>query len=137
MQSFQVPQYIEEESRLVGSLTFNQVIILVLGGGLAYLAYSLLSQWVSLIALVFISTTTLILAFVQIEGMPSYRLIMPLIRHLWLPHMYIWKRPETGSGLTREPIETKKNTAPEIIKEPQKKVNIQDLSSILNKDKKS
>jgi len=43
MQSFQVPQYIEEESRLVGSLTFNQVIILVLGGGLVYLAYSLLS----------------------------------------------------------------------------------------------
>jgi len=82
MQSFQVPQYIEEESRLIGSLTFTQVIILVFGGALIYLSYSLLASWLSLLLIILISSATIILAFLQVDGMPTYKLIMPLIKHI-------------------------------------------------------
>jgi len=82
MQSFQVPQYIEEESRLVGSLTFSQVLILVIGGGLTYLAYTLLAAWISLAVIILLGSITVIMAFVQVDGMPTYKLVMPLIRHL-------------------------------------------------------
>ena len=82
MQSFQVPQYIEEESRLIGSLTFTQVIILVFGGALIYLSYSLLASWLSLLLIILISSATIILAFLQVDGMPTYKLIMPLFKHI-------------------------------------------------------
>ncbi|HRV32146.1 MAG TPA: PrgI family protein [Candidatus Paceibacterota bacterium] len=82
MQSFQVPQYIEEESRLIGSLTFTQVIILVFGGALVYLSYSLLTSWVSLLLIILIGSATIILAFLQVDGTPTYKLIMPLIKHI-------------------------------------------------------
>ena len=140
MQSFQVPQYIEEESRLIGSFTFSQITILVLGGGIIYLAYALLASWISLIVIMFVGAGTVILAFVQVDGMPTYKLIMPLIRHLWLPKTYIWRKPELGSTLSSKSLESIKmeRTQP-IIQKPvtKKKINISDLSSMLNKgDKK-
>ena len=134
MESFQVPQYIEEESRLIGSFTFNQIIILILGGGLVYLSYALLASWISLIIIIIIGSLTLILAFVQVEGMPSYKLIMPLIRHLWLPRIYIWKKNEnvqTKKSAELEQIPTKSKFT-----SAKKNVDIKELSEILNKEKK-
>lgn len=134
MESFQVPQYIEEESKLIWSFTFNQVLILILGGGLIYLSYALLASWVSLIFIIIIGSLTLILAFVQIEGMPSYKLIMPLIRHLWLPRIYIWKKNEnvqTKKSAELEQIPTKSKFT-----SVKKNVDIKELSEILNKENK-
>ncbi len=137
METFQVPQYIEEESRLVGSFTFSQVIILVLGGGLVYLAYTLLATWLSLLAVILIGSLTIILAFVQVDGMPTYKLIMPLIRHFWLPKVYIWRKPVAGATMStrNEEVRTEKTQTP-ITKQPKKKVNIEELSNMLNKGEK-
>ncbi len=43
MENFQVPQYIEEESRLVGPFSFTQIIILAIGCGLSYVIYTILT----------------------------------------------------------------------------------------------
>lgn len=134
MESFQVPQYIEEESRLIGSFTFNQIIILILGGGLIYLSYALLASWVSLIIIIIIGSLTLILAFVQVEGMPSYKLIMPLIRHIWLPRIYIWRKNE--NVLTKKSVEPEQIPTKSKYASAKKNVDIKELSEILNKEKK-
>ena len=137
MRSFQVPQYIEEESRLVGSFTFSQITILVLGGGLVYLAYTLLSSWFSLLVVVLLGALTVILAFVQVDGIPTYKLIMPLIRHFWLPKVYIWRKPAAGATMSTRSEETKvEPTQTPVVSHSKKKINIEELSSILNKGEK-
>jgi len=135
MQSFQVPQYIEEESRLVGSLTFSQVLILVIGGGLTYLAYTLLAAWISLAVIILLGSITVIMAFVQVDGMPTYKLVMPLIRHLWLPRTYIWRKPIGGSSILKEEgIKDQTITLKTPIVQ-KKKVDIAKLTKTLNKER--
>lgn len=133
MESFQVPQYIEEESRLIGSFTFTQTLILIFGGALIYLTYALLASWLSLIIIVLIASLTVILAFLQVEGMPAYKLVIPLIRHLWLPRIYLWKKREVKITTIEQPL--KQEAKPKTLLN-KKLVDIKELSQILNKEKK-
>ena len=137
MQSFQVPQYIEEESRLIGSLTFTQVIILVFGGALVYLSYSLLTSWISLLLIILIGSATIILAFLQVDGTPTYKLIMPLIKHIWLPRVYIWKKPYINTSIPQQSTkETNQTASPLLTNKSKSKIDISELTKILNKEDK-
>lgn len=48
MGDYQVPQFIEDESRLVGPFTFTQIFILVIGGALAFIFYKVLRSFIGI-----------------------------------------------------------------------------------------
>ncbi|MDD4122830.1 MAG: PrgI family protein [Candidatus Pacebacteria bacterium] len=88
MRLFQVPQFIEKEARVIGPLTFSQTVIVVIVALSCVVIYYLFDIIIAGILIFIIAFVTSLLLFTTIEGIPSYKLIVPLIRHLWLPKKY-------------------------------------------------
>ena len=70
--------------------------------------------------------------FTKIEGIPSYKLIIPLLRHLWLPKQYSWNKEE---GVVVKKIITDTKVVSEKGKQI-KKSQIASLAKNLNNEKR-
>jgi len=88
MDDYQVPQFIEDESRLVGPFTFVQILILVIGGGTAVIIYKLLKGFIGIPVAVVLIFLTAILTFTKFNDMPLYKMIIPMLKHFLLPKSY-------------------------------------------------
>jgi hypothetical protein len=88
MDDYQVPQFIEDESRLVGPFSFTQIFILVIGGGMALLFYKLLKGFLGIPIAIILVFLTAILTFTKFNDMPLYKMIVPMIKHFILPKSY-------------------------------------------------
>lgn len=95
MNDYQVPQFIEDESRLVGPFSFVQIFILVGGCGLALIFYRLLKGFIGIPLAVITLFFTALLTFARINEMPLYKMIIPMIKHFILPKSYQWSQPKT------------------------------------------
>jgi len=95
MQQFQVPQYIEIEDKIVGSLTIKQFIYLLGGGGLVLLLWVL-----GLPAIIFWPLTMAAvsffagLAFFQVNGRPLVAYLNNVLNHFTHARRYMWIRQE-------------------------------------------
>ena len=89
---FEVPQFIDVEDKIFGSLTFKQFIYLVGGGALAYVSYKLIPTpfWipVSLAAVVL----ALALAFYKLNNRPFLEVAQSWLSYQFKNKLYIWKR---------------------------------------------
>ncbi|HOQ15240.1 MAG TPA: PrgI family protein [Candidatus Paceibacterota bacterium] len=113
-----VPQFIKEETKIMGILTFAQLTIICVGGGIIIGLFFVLEPTFWIIIAVIGLPLTLLLAFGQIEGMPMYQIFPYLLRHLWVPKEYLWSKEKTVSQ--KEAITPKKinpEEKPEIKKE--------------------
>ncbi|HOK34561.1 MAG TPA: PrgI family protein [Candidatus Paceibacterota bacterium] len=113
-----VPQFIKEETKIMGILTFAQLTIICVGGGIIIGLFFVLEPTFWVIIAVIGLPLTLLLAFGQIEGMPMYQIFPYLLRHLWVPKEYLWSKEKTV--FQKEAITPKKITPeekPEIKKE--------------------
>ena len=126
MKLFQVPQFIEKEARVIGPLTFTQTVIVVLVVLLCVAIYYLFNVIISSILIFIIAFVTGLLLFTKIEGIPSYRLIIPLLRHLWLPKQYSWNKEKGG-------VVKKVSSVQKIEKEENKQIKKSDISSLAKK----
>jgi len=88
MGDYQVPQFIEDESRLIGPFTFVQIFILVIGGGLAFIFYKTLKPFMGVPLALIIAFLTGLLTFGRVNEMPLYKMIIPMIKHFILPKSY-------------------------------------------------
>ena len=82
MQTFQVPQFIDNEAKVIGPLSFSQTILLVIVILSCVAIFYLFHIIVSSILIFIISLVTGLMLFTEIDGFPSYKLIIPLLRHL-------------------------------------------------------
>jgi len=88
MSDYQVPQFIEDESRLVGPFTFTQLFILIGGGAIAFIFYKLLKGFIGIpLALIFLFLA-IVISFTKINDMPLYKMIIPMVKHFVLPKKY-------------------------------------------------
>lgn len=88
MADYQVPQFIEDESRLIGPFTITQISILVVGCGLAFIVFKLFKSFIGIPLTIIILFITGILTFGRMNDMPLYKMIVPMIKHLLLPKSY-------------------------------------------------
>jgi len=117
--NYEVPQFIREDIKLMGLITFTQLWILLSFGGLIILFFFILEPWLWMILSMFLAPIGVILAFGQIHGVPIYSLIIAAIRHFWLPKYYLWKK-ETSQLKSSKPSIKK----PEIISKTPTKVRL-------------
>ncbi len=113
-----VPQFIKEETKIMGILTFAQLTIVCVGGGIIIGLFFVLEPTFWAIIAVIGLPLTLLLAFGQIEGIPMYQIFPYLLRHLWVPKEYLWSKEKMVSQ--KETTAPKKNILeekPEIKKE--------------------
>lgn len=96
---FKIPQNVQIEDKIVGPLTFKQLITMGLGGGAAYLLYINLAKayfweaWLPPVALV--SLVTLAFTFVRPLGVSFMHYVFLLIEFWFKPRQRSWVK---GAG---------------------------------------
>lgn len=132
---YKVPQDVQREDTIVGPITLKQLIILAVGGGLAYAIYIQLSAiyfaQIWLPPVLIISAITLAIAFLKVHDLPFYEFLMNLIEYNLLGRKRIWIQ---GSGKPFIPPYEKEKKEEKSKKEIKKKEpkNISELSAVLD-----
>lgn len=95
---YNVPQFIEEESKVVGPFTLSQFFI-ALGILLTTaILFHFLKLWVAFIFSAIVVGSGFFLMFGRVEGRPASTVFFAAIRYVWLPRLYLWKKPEAQSS---------------------------------------
>ena len=97
MATFQVPQFIEEQAKVVGFLTLPQFLYLAAAAGVSFASFYIFTfaLWI------FVSLVAAVIgigfAFVKVNGQPFPKVIRSAISYYWKPRLYTWSRnlPET------------------------------------------
>jgi len=134
---YKVPQDVQRADRIVGPLTWKQLIILSAGGGVCYAIYvSLATKYfieIWLPPLVIVGGITAALAFLKIHGLTFERWILAFIEYHFLPKKRIWKKGQAEpfvSYLQRKSENKKQKKAPK--KDAKKGKSIKELSKVLD-----
>ncbi|MDP2926523.1 MAG: hypothetical protein Q8N65_00040 [bacterium] len=105
---FQVPQFIERETRVAGPITFRQFVMLGIMGALIILLYFALIK-VSFMAFIFISTilfvSTLALAFLRVGGRSLPTVLGNFFSFFISPKVYLWKKKELSPRIIWKRVE--------------------------------
>ena len=89
---FQVPQFIETETTIVGPLTWKQFIWVALGVGLLLMFFRLLAGfWLIFVSLIVIAIFSA-LAFLRIEEMSLIEYLMKALGFALGPKKYLFKK---------------------------------------------
>ncbi|RJQ13527.1 PrgI family protein [Candidatus Parcubacteria bacterium] len=90
---YEVPQFSEVETKIVGFLSFKQLIYLGVGGGMVYILYKTAPNPFVFIAIAGpIAALAIALAFVKVNGRPFLNFLGSLSQFLLRPKFYIWKK---------------------------------------------
>ena len=113
---YQVPQFIEVEDKIFGSITLKQFIYLAGGGGMCLILFTLLPIYLAVMFAIPIVGFAVGLAFYQVNGRPLIYALEHAFMYLVGNKLYLWKQrtPKTptapaeqatpaGSSLTSVP----------------------------------
>jgi hypothetical protein len=126
---FQIPQFIEVESKIFGPLTFKQFIYLAGGAGIIFIFYTTLPFWLMIIFAVPVASFSFTLAFYKVHSQPFIKVLENAFNYFVSCKVYIWKKQE----LKKEKAETKKEeVAQEIYMPKLTKSKLKDLAWSLN-----
>lgn len=131
--TYEVPQFIKEEVKLMGWVTFTQLWILLSFGGLIVLLFFLLEPWFWIILLIILAPVGSLFTFGKVHGVPVYTLITAAIRHFWLPKYYLWRKEKTFLKTPGSISEKPKITVKTQIKKQLDKKTLEQLTEILDK----
>lgn len=90
---FHVPQFIEVENKIFGQLTFKQFVYLLGGGGMIFVAYTILPFFLTILFGIVVAPLSIGLAFLKIQGKPLIDVIQNGARHFLSGRLYLWKKP--------------------------------------------
>ncbi|MFH1284199.1 MAG: PrgI family protein [Candidatus Peregrinibacteria bacterium] len=134
---YKVPQDVQREDTIIGPITLKQLIILGIGGGIAYGIYVSLATtyfieiWLPPVGLV--TALTLAFAFLKIHNLPFHVFLMNFIEYHVLPRKRIWVQ-ETGtpfiSSIQKEMDKRAAEARPE--KEQKSTKSIEELTKVLD-----
>ena len=132
---FKVPQDVQREDTIVGPLTMKQLLIVAMGGGMAYASYVTLAQnyywqvWAPPTAI--IGILTLSFAFLKIHNLTFFKFVLALIEFLFLPRRRIWIKGAAEVTKTMGE-QTKTQKKPEAPKKEKSLKNLDQLIKILD-----
>ena len=89
---FQVPQFIETETKIVGPLTWKQFIWVALGVGLLLILFRLLTGPLLIFISIVVTAVFGGLAFLRIEEMTLIEYLMKALSFTFGPKKYLFKK---------------------------------------------
>jgi hypothetical protein len=92
MRKFVVPQFIDIEDKIIGSITTRQFVIIIVTGLLVFLSYRLSEFNLFLLQGGFILIVGMTLAFVRINGSPFHIFALNFISRLRKPELRVWRK---------------------------------------------
>jgi len=99
MASFQVPQFIEEKSKIIGFLTIGQFAYVATGGLLIFIAFKIFTFTVWFLFSLVVAAAAVSLAFIKINGQELPRVLLHGFSYLWKPRTYTWQKPIPATEL--------------------------------------
>ena len=110
MAQFQVPQFIETESKIIGPLTIRQFIYIGVAGLLSFFLFFILKIFFWAVATILLGLIAMAFAFIKYNGRPLATVLKSAFIYYWNPRLYLWKREEAAAQM---PIIPKISAAPE------------------------
>lgn len=109
---FQVPQFIEVESKIFGPLTLKQFIYLAGGAGIIFLLYISLPFYIMIFFAAPVGIFALALAFYKVNNQPFIKVAENAFRHFTSSKIYVWRKEKITSTTSLPPgfIKEKKST---------------------------
>ncbi len=122
---YQVPQFIEVESKIFGPLTLKQFIYLAGGAGILFLLYIVLPIWLVFLLGLPVGAFSLALAFYKINNQPFIKVVENALKYLSSARLYLWKKTQPKI-VPKKDIE--KETPPQIYIPKITKSKLKDLA---------
>lgn len=97
MATFQTPQFIEQEAKIIGFLTLPQFGYIAGGGLIIFLSFKIFSFFLFLIIAVIVGGFAISLAFVKINGQTMPKVLFSAFFYFWDSRTYTWQKitPQT------------------------------------------
>ncbi len=92
MSEYPVPQFIEEESKIIFFLTFRQFFIIVGGGLICFLFYLILPFIFFAIGSVLVALIVVVVAFFKINNESAVKILFNFIGFSLGSKNYVWKK---------------------------------------------
>jgi len=109
MEQITIPQFIENEDRILGPLTVRQFIIILVAAGLLFVAFKTTDLTAFIFSATIIGGTAGLLAFYRVNGQPFHFFLLNLVRTASRPTLRVWKKQARHfSGHVKETVEEKK-----------------------------
>jgi hypothetical protein len=120
---FQIPQFIDTESKIVGPLTLTQFLYLAGAAGFSFVLYFVLQFWLWIMLTAIFTAIGVSLAFIRYNGQPLAKILWFAINFFWRPKLYLWQREKIEKTI----IITQTGAGTKLIEDKRKQ--IQDLFS--------
>lgn len=92
MQQFVVPQFIDVEDKVIGPITVRQFIILLVAGGMEFLAWKYSDFSLFLFETLLNGIFTVLFAFIKINGRPIHYFILNFIQTAKKSRLRLWRK---------------------------------------------
>ncbi len=102
MSTFQVPQFIDIEDKIIGPLSLRQFLILVGTAALVFLSFKILEVWLWIIVGGLIGALGIALAFLKINGQNFSRVAVNFLKYMINPRLYVWQRSGENKVLIKQ-----------------------------------
>lgn len=128
-----VPQFIDIEDKIFGPITVRQFVIILVTGGLMFVAFKLLTFWAFVLVGLLLFGVGGTLAFLRVNGMPFHFFLLNIVQTFRRPRLTIWDKSWTTSEVReamRGVVEAPPPSPPQ--KEPLESRKLQELSLMVN-----
>ncbi|KKS82758.1 MAG: hypothetical protein UV58_C0005G0012 [Candidatus Wolfebacteria bacterium GW2011_GWC1_43_10] len=92
MAQFEVPQFIDVESKIVGPLTLKQFGLIAVPSLASFFLFFVLARFLWVIVAFILVMAGVLFAFIKIGGRPLYLITIYAFQFLWKPKLYLWRR---------------------------------------------
>ena len=89
---YQVPQFIEVEDQIVGSLTLKQFLYLIGGAGGCFVVYKYVNILIAIPIILAIAGFSAALAFYKVNNRPFIDTVESAVTYYFGNKLYIWKK---------------------------------------------
>jgi hypothetical protein len=103
---YQTPQFIEEDEKLFGPLTFRQFVYLIGGLGISFVVYKLLPFLLAILFIIPIMMTALALAFYKVNERPFIDTLEAAFYFIFSNRLYTYKKIDKPIKQTIDNLKT-------------------------------
>lgn len=92
MAIFQVPQFIDEKPKIVGSLTLRQFLYIAGAALISVILFNIFNFFFWMLATVILGAIAISLAFIKVNGQELSGVALAGFYYMWNPRTYTWQR---------------------------------------------
>ncbi len=99
MEQITVPQFIDNEDKIMGPITVRQFIIMLIAGIILFISYKITDLSLFIVTLILVGGGAGILAFYKVNGQPFHFFILHIAQTVKNPSVRVWKKDPKYSFL--------------------------------------